>query len=98
MSMSHKITPEAITRFSWWFQSKVRNGCPFCDSRDWTIHDEMAITSTVEAETHHIEPHHGAPVMQVTCNVCAFTASFSATRIGILEPDEAPDSAVGGGA
>ena len=96
--MRHKIAPEAITRFGQWFQSKVRNGCPFCDGRDWTIHDEMAVTSTVDAESHRIEPLHGAPVMQVTCNVCAFTASFSATRIGLLEPDDDPGPSGRGGA
>lgn len=86
--MGNKLESEAVTRFNQWFQSRVRNGCPFCDGRDWTLHDEMAVTSTVAPDTHQIEPHHGAPVVQVTCNGCAFTASFSATRIGLLEPDE----------
>lgn len=96
--MIHKITPEAIQRFNQWFQRQVRNGCPFCDGRDWTIHDEIAITSTVEADTHRIEPHHGAPVVQVTCDACAFTASFSATRIGIVEADREVGPSDGGGA
>ena len=86
--MSNKMEAAAITRFNQWFQARVRNGCPFCDERDWTVHDEMAVTSTVEADTHRIEPRHGAPVVQLTCNQCAFTASFSATRVGLLEPDE----------
>ena len=85
--MSHKMEPAAVDRFNQWFQARVRNGCPFCDGRDWTLHDEMAVASTVDPETHRIESRHGAPVVQVTCNGCAFTASFSATRIGLLEPD-----------
>jgi len=86
--MKLKLEPEVVTRFNQWFQSRVKNACPFCDSRDWTVHDEMAVTSTVEAGTHHIEPLHGAPVIQVTCNQCAYTASFSAVRIGLLDADE----------
>jgi predicted nucleic-acid-binding Zn-ribbon protein len=69
----------------------VRNSCPFCDARDWTVHDELAITGTVAPDTHAVDPRHGAPLVQVTCNSCAFTAAFSATRIGLLEPD-APGS------
>ena len=85
--MSQKLLPSHIEQFNQWFQTQVRNGCPFCDARDWTIHDEMAVTSTVKTDTHSIDARHGAAVIQVTCNGCAFTASFSATRIGLIAAD-----------
>jgi hypothetical protein len=85
--MSHKLQSTGVDRFNEWFQARVKNGCPFCDSRDWTIHDEMSLMSTVDGGTHAIDPAHGAPVVQITCNGCAFTASFSATRIGVIAAD-----------
>lgn len=86
--MSFKIDTQGIERFGDWFQARVKNGCPFCDSRDWTVHDEMAVTSTLDGAAHSIDARHGAPVVQVTCNQCAFTASFAATRVGLLDPDD----------
>lgn len=85
--MPHKLEQTGIARFNDWFQSRVTKGCPFCDGRDWTVHDEMALTSTVDGGTHEIDPRHGAAVVQITCNRCAFTASFSATRIGVIAAD-----------
>lgn len=85
--MTEKLERPGIERFNQWFQERVRNGCPFCDARNWTIHDEMAITATVEAGLHRIDADHGAPVVHITCNQCAFTAAFSATRIGLIEAD-----------
>ena len=85
--MSTKMEAAAVTRFNQWFQAHVRNGCPFCDGRDWTIHDEMSLMPTVDGGTHRIDTSHGAPVVQITCNGCAFTAAFSATRIGVIVPD-----------
>lgn len=87
--MSLKLENSTISRFNDWFQARVRNGCPFCGGRDWAVHDELALTSSVEPDTHHVDPRHGAPVVQITCDQCAFTASFSATRVGLLEPDGA---------
>ena len=86
--MSGKMPVDVLERFNNWFQARVRNGCPFCDARDWTVHDELAATSSVESDTHAIDPGHGAALVQITCNECAFTATFSAVRIGLLEPDE----------
>ena len=85
--MTQKLDAAGVERFNEWFQARVRNACPFCDGRDWTVHDEMALTSTVDPDTHRIDVRHGAPVVQVTCNGCAFTASFSATRIGLITAD-----------
>lgn len=86
--MKDKLDSVTLTRFNDWFQARVRHGCPFCGSRDWTVHDELSLMSTVEGSTHRIDPAHGAPVVQITCNQCAFTAAFSATRIGMVAPDE----------
>jgi hypothetical protein len=85
--MTHKLQGTGIDRFNSWFQARVKNGCPFCGGRDWTVHDEMSLMSTVDDGTHEIDTAHGAPVIQITCNGCAFTAGFSATRIGIIHPD-----------
>jgi hypothetical protein len=85
--MPHKLELTGIERFNDWFQTRVKNGCPFCDGRDWTVHDEMSLMPTVDGGTHEIDTAHGAPVVQITCNVCAFTASFSATRIGVVIAD-----------
>lgn len=85
--MTQKLEISAIERFNGWFQERVRHGCPFCGERDWTVHDELAATATVETRTHAIDPTHGAPFVHLTCNHCAFTAAFSAVRIGLLDAD-----------
>ena len=83
----HKLEQTGIEKFNAWFQARVSRGCPFCDGRDWTVHDEMSLLSTVDEGTHEIDPAHGVPVVQITCNGCAFTASFAATRVGVIVAD-----------
>jgi transcription elongation factor Elf1 len=66
-----------------WLETRTSGTCPFCESRSWVIDDELSSFPTLQSEDPCVQVERGYTMVLVTCEVCGFTASFAAKKLGI---------------
>lgn len=83
--MSEKLSAERLAVVQRWLETRTSGTCPFCESRDWAIDDELSSFLTLQTAEPCVQVERGYTMVLVTCEVCGFTASFAAKKLGIGE-------------
>lgn len=59
--------------------------CPFCSNRNWSVSDQITLTSSFDPETGGVDPASGVPGVSLTCDNCGYIASVNPKALGVLE-------------
>lgn len=81
--MTEKITNRQVDDVEAWVKERTRGHCPFCGAGEWVIDDELCSLPALQHGDPAVQLDRGYPMVLVTCEVCGFTAHFSAKKLGL---------------
>ncbi len=84
------LNREDVTKIqNWWRSRGVDPRCPFCGGNTWSMSELVTplvlerqtgggVTARIERDINML------PMFLITCDACAYTAMFSAARVGLV--------------
>jgi hypothetical protein len=83
-----RLTEHQVQKVVDWLNTKWQGAkaCPVCQSNAWNISDIVFEAREFYPATLVVGEDAAAPMIFVTCTVCGHTLTFSALKIGVVQP------------
>lgn len=79
------IPQSKMKRIQSHLHSKMKNGCPLCGGREWSVSEDLHFVGILDPEYKQAENGRIAPLVMVTCTNCQFSFHMPAMAFGIIE-------------